>query len=100
MITIAAPGGPGNERADSPAHKTACPARESRLPGTESRLPGCRCEHPASGCWEGSQSAGPAVRVTVAVCDWPDWSVQPMLILSPGWYFASTDPMPEEDVTV
>jgi len=39
-------------------------------------------------------------RLTVAVCDWPDWSVQPMLILSPGWYFASTDPMPEEDVTV
>ena len=36
----------------------------------------------------------------MAVWDWPDWSVQPMLILSPGWWFASTDWMSEEDVMV
>src|SRR5260370_4868098 len=51
--------------------------------------------HPAE-----RQAAGPAPRTTVAVCDWPDWSVQLMLILSPGWRLPSTDWMSEEDVTV
>jgi hypothetical protein len=39
------------------------------------------------GAWPpyGYQAAGPAPRTTVAVWDWPDWSVQLMLILSPGW---------------
>ena len=36
----------------------------------------------AGGC---AQAAGPLASVTVVVCDWPDVSVQPMLILSPGW---------------
>ena len=31
------------------------------------------------------QAVGPAASVTVAVCVWPEASVQPMLILSPGW---------------
>src|SRR5215471_7055315 len=38
----------------------------------------------------GGQAAGPAASVTVAVCDWPLGSVQLMLILSPGWWLAST----------
>ncbi len=37
------------------------------------------------------QAAGPVVSVTVAVCDWPDWSVQPRLIFWPGWYCCSTE---------
>ena len=37
------------------------------------------------------QSAGPLPSVTVAVCDWPYWSVQLMLILSPGWCWARAD---------
>src|SRR5262249_48051135 len=41
-----------------------------------------------------------AVRVTVTVWDWPAWSVQLRLILSPGWWLASADWMSEEDVTV
>jgi hypothetical protein len=36
----------------------------------------------------------------VAVWDWPDWSVQPMLIWSPGWYFSSTDAISDDDVMV
>src|SRR5437773_1262499 len=31
-------------------------------------------------------AAGPLPRVTVAVCDCPDWSSQVSEILSPGWY--------------
>ena len=31
------------------------------------------------------QAVGPDASVTVAVCDWPEASVQPMLIWSPGW---------------
>jgi hypothetical protein len=39
------------------------------------------------GAWSpsGYQAAGPTPRTTVAVWDWPDWSVQLTLILSPGW---------------
>jgi hypothetical protein len=49
---------------------TTAPAGQAAIapaPGTKSRLPGRPCERPASGCWEGSQPAGPTVRVTVAV---------------------------------
>src|SRR5260370_11539390 len=40
-------------------------------------------------CWP-DQAAGPVVRVTVEVCDWPLWSTQVILIESPGWYLTST----------
>ncbi len=78
------------------------PGQKPTDTGSGSQKAACRAPGAAPGKrpWGGSQSAGPAVRVTVAVWDWPDWSVQPMLILSPGWYFPSTGWMSEEDETV
>jgi hypothetical protein len=53
-----------------------CGPRQCRqLPGADRHLR-ARCR---------PQAAGPVVRTTVAVCDWPDWSVQLMLTLLPGW---------------
>src|SRR5450631_929825 len=45
-------------------------------------------------------AAGPLPSVTVALCDWPYWSVQLRLILSPGWCCARTDETSVEDLIV
>jgi hypothetical protein len=71
---MAAPGRgvvPAWDRFSAAARKTA-PGRTAKI------LPGAWLP-----C--GSQAAGPAPRTKVTVWDWPDWSVQLMLILSPGW---------------
>src|SRR5258707_6841549 len=47
-----------------------------------------------------SQSAGPLPSCTVAVCDWPAWSVHPMVVLSPGWCPARDEDTSFEDVIV
>jgi len=62
------------------------PARDRPGAATGNKAPGRTGGGPARrlvAVW--SQAAGPAPRTTVAVWDWPDWSVQLMLILLPGW---------------
>src|SRR5215472_9421852 len=58
----------GNPGADESS--PASPGEDSSL--RRVRLPG--------------QSAGPVASVMVAVCDWPELSVQLSVILSPGWW--------------
>src|ERR1700728_3812329 len=39
-----------------------------------------------SGAGAATQAGGPLANWTVAVCDCPDWSVQTICTLSPGWW--------------
>src|SRR5262249_519847 len=61
-------------------------------------------DHWRPGFWAASdhvsQAAGPLTSVTVAECDWPAWSVQPTVTLSPGWCCSSAAWSPFGEVTV